>query len=96
MTFQTIVAIDRPGTGLLAFSLVAGRQRNSWSIPVGGSGTLIDALVGDPADHDVAVECNKTVTGLIVEDGRCVGVETADGSTYRAARVWCRPFTSSI
>ena len=86
MTFQTIVAVDRPGTGLLAYSLVAGRQRNSWSIPLGGSGTLVDALVGYLTDHGVAVECNKTVTRLIVEHGRCVGVETADGSTYRGVR----------
>ncbi len=86
MTFQTIVAIDRPGTGLLAFSIVAGRQRNSWSIPIGGSGTLIDALVGYLDDHDVRIECNKTVTRLVVDNGRCVGVETADGSVYRGSK----------
>ncbi len=86
MTFQTIVAIDRPGTGLLAYSLIAGRQRNSWSIPLGGSGTLIDALVGFLADHDVVIACNKRVTNLVVDDGRCVGIETADGSTYRGRR----------
>jgi phytoene dehydrogenase-like protein len=85
MTFQTIVAIDRPGTGLLAYSLVAGRQNNSWSIPLGGSGTLVDALVGYLTDHGATIECDKTVTRLVVEGGRCVGVETADGSVYRGA-----------
>lgn len=86
MTFQTIVAIDRPGTGLLAYSLVAGRQRNSWSIPLGGSGTLIDALVGYLAEHDVPVRCGRTVTELLIDDGRCVGVKTADGSRYRGTK----------
>jgi len=86
MTFQTIVAIDRPGTGLLAYSLIAGRQRNSWSIPVGGSGTLVDALVGYLNDHQVPVECDRTVTRLVLEDGHCVGVETADGTIYRGER----------
>ena len=85
MTFQTIVAIDRPGTGLLAYSLVAGRQRNSWSIPLGGSGRLVDALVGYLADNDVRVVCNQRVSNLVVEDGRCVGVATDDGSVYRGS-----------
>lgn len=86
MTFQTITALDRAGTGLLAYSLMSGRQRNSWSIPLGGSGTLVDALVGYLDDHGVAIECNKTVQSLIVDDGRCVGVETSDGSVYRGRR----------
>ena len=42
---QTFASLDMPGTGLLAISIVAGRQANSWSIPVGGSGKLSQALV---------------------------------------------------
>ncbi len=86
MAFQTIVAIDRPGTGLLAYSLIAARQKNSWSIPVGGSGTLIDALVGYLEDHDVTIECDKTVSRLVLEDGKCVGVETTAGDRYLASK----------
>jgi phytoene dehydrogenase-like protein len=86
MTFQTIVAIDRPGTGLLAYSLIAARQKNSWSIPVGGSGTLVDALVGYLEDHDVTIECNQTVAELVLQDGRCVGVETTAGDRYMAGK----------
>ena len=84
MTFQTLVALDRPGTGTLAYSLIHGRQRNSWSIPKGGSGRLVDALVGFLEDHGASIHCGKTVTELILENGRCVGFETEDGSQFRA------------
>lgn len=86
MAFQTLVAIDRPGTGLLAYSLVYGRQQSSWSIPLGGSGRLIDALVGYLRERDVSILCDREVTRLLIEDGRCVGVETATGEQYRAGR----------
>lgn len=87
MSFQTIVALDRPGTGLLAYSLIAARQKNSWSIPLGGSGTLIDALVGYLTDHDVEIHCDQTVERLILDDdGRCVGVETSSGEQFTARR----------
>ncbi|MGI9607984.1 MAG: phytoene desaturase family protein [Acidimicrobiales bacterium] len=86
MTFQTIVALDRAGTGLLAYSLIAARQKNSWSIPLGGSGTLIDALVGYLADRDVDIHCDQTVEQLIIEDGRCVGVQTSSGERFTASK----------
>ena len=37
--------IDAPGSGPLAYSIVFGRQRRSWTLPRGGSGRLTDALV---------------------------------------------------
>ena len=36
--FQTAQAVDSPGSGLLAYSIVAGRQVQSWTLPLGGSG----------------------------------------------------------
>ena len=33
MAFQTNQAVDVPGSGVLAYSLVFGRQQRSWSIP---------------------------------------------------------------
>lgn len=86
MAFQTLVAPDLPGTGLLASSLIYGRQQRSWSIPLGGSGRLVDALVGYLADHGVEIRCGERVRSLILEDGRCVGVETETGGAYRARR----------
>ncbi len=86
MAFQTNQAVDMPGSGVLAYSLVFGRQQRSWSILPGGSGTLIDALTRYLADHGATILTGKTVTRLLIDGGRCVGVATADGAEYRAAR----------
>ncbi|HZK72818.1 MAG TPA: NAD(P)/FAD-dependent oxidoreductase, partial [Clostridia bacterium] len=63
---------------------IFARQVRSWSIPEGGSGQLTHALVSYLEAHGGSVTCDKLVSRLIIEDGRCVGVETADGDSYRA------------
>jgi len=82
--FQTLQPLEAYGSGLLAISIVAGRQAQSWILPVGGSGELPRALLGFLADHNATVLTGKTVTGLVLENGRCAGVETADGERYLA------------
>ncbi|MFW5904618.1 MAG: phytoene desaturase family protein, partial [bacterium] len=86
MAFQTAQPLDSPGSGYLAYSLAGGRQRRSWSIPLGGSSSLPRALVAAIEARGGAVVTNTLVTGLILENGRCVGVETAGGEQYRARR----------
>ena len=71
---------------MLAYSLVFGRQQRCWSILPGGSGTLIDALTRYLAEHGATIATGKTVTRLILDGDRCVGVATADGGEYRAAK----------
>jgi phytoene dehydrogenase-like protein len=82
--FQTLVPIDAAGSGPLAYSIIFGRQRRSWSIPRGGSGALTEALRAFLEDHGATVLCNRRVERLVVEDGRCTGVETDDGERYLA------------
>jgi phytoene dehydrogenase-like protein len=82
--FQTLVPLDAAGSGPLAYSIVFGRQRRSWTIPRGGSGQLTEALVRVIADHGGGVACDRVVSRLLLEDGRCVGVETEDGERYLA------------
>ncbi|WP_187365693.1 phytoene desaturase family protein [Trebonia kvetii] len=90
MAFQTNQAVDMPGSGVLAYSLVFGRQQRSWSILPGGSQTLVDVLVRYLEDHGSTIVTGRTVTRLILDGGRCVGVEAADSTggrhEYRAAR----------
>jgi len=86
MSFMTVQPPDRPGTGALAYSLVYGRQRHSWTLPRGGSAALPRALAGYIADRGGAILTGRPVAGLIVEGGRCVGVETADGEQFRARK----------
>ena len=81
---QTAVPIDGAGTGLLAYQIIGGRQANSWSIPVGGSGMLIDALVGFLTDHGASFRPDTRVSNLILEDGKCVGVRSTSGEEFRA------------
>lgn len=82
--YQTLVPIDAPGTGPLAYSIVAGRQARSWSIPRGGSGQLTDALVRSIEDNGGNVLCGRRVARLVLEEGRCAGVETEAGDRYMA------------
>jgi phytoene dehydrogenase-like protein len=86
MAFMTMQPPERPGTGSLAFSLAYGRQTESWIIPRGGSGALVEALTRFLQDRGCAIVAEQRVTSLVIEGGRCVGVETATGETFRAER----------
>jgi phytoene dehydrogenase-like protein len=84
MAFQVFQPVDTPGSGVLPYAQVFGRQQRSWSIPIGGSAKLTEALTGYLADHGGTVLCGQRVTRLVLSGGRCVGVETGDGTQYRA------------
>ncbi len=86
IAFMTLHPLDEPETGLLAFSLVAGRQRFSWILPEGGSIRLPLALAAVIEENGGTILTSKTVSRIVVEGGRATGVETADGSTYAASK----------
>lgn len=86
MSLMTVQPPDRPGTGLLAYSLVYGRQQHSWTLPRGGSAELPLALARLIEERGGTILTGKRVSGLVIEGGRCVGVETDDGERYRAGR----------
>ena len=75
---------ERPGTGTLAYSFVGGRQRNGWAIPKGGSGSLPQTLRRIVEKQGGTILTNQPVSQLILENGRCVGVETETGEQFRA------------
>src|SRR5438132_4800104 len=80
----TLQPAERPGTGTLAYSFIAGRQRNGWAIPKGGSWNLPQALRCIIEDHGGTILTNQPVSRLLLEHGRCVGVETESGEQFRA------------
>jgi phytoene dehydrogenase-like protein len=84
MSFATIQPPQRRGTGALPAAIMAGRLKFGWCTPVGGSGALPGALRAHLEDHAGTVVTGALVERFIVESGRCVGVETSDGRTYRA------------
>lgn len=84
MSFMTVQPPDRPGTALLAYSVAYGRQRHSWTMPKGGSIALPRALATLITEHGGMVLTGQRVSALLIDGGRCIGVETATGDRFRA------------
>ena len=84
MAFQTGQPVGTAGSAPLAYSIVFGRQRRSWTIPRGGSGELARALTEVVVQNGGEVRCDSRVTELVLEDGRCIGVLTEDGERHLA------------
>ncbi len=73
------------GTGAQAFSLMV-QVLNGRPIAKGGSGMLSVALSRLVQAHQGVILTNKPVARLMIENGKCVGVECLDGTHYRAAK----------
>ena len=86
LAFATVQDVDRPGTGILPYSVTAGRQEFGWAIPMGGSGMLPVALARLIEDHGGRIVTGAPVVEINVEDGRASGVVTASGDRYSARR----------
>lgn len=70
-----------PMTGRSAYTAIRTTPRK---IAKGGSGALSQALAKYIEAHNGVILTKKMVSRLIIESGKCVGVECADGSSYRA------------
>jgi phytoene dehydrogenase-like protein len=86
LSFATIIDPRRAGTGILPFSITAGRSSFGWATPMGGSGALPDALVASIESNGGRVHVGRPVERVRVEHGRAVGVVTADGEFWAARR----------
>lgn len=86
LAFMTMQPPQRPETARLAYALPFGRQRHSWKVPKGGSKALPEALRHFIEDRGGTIVTGRRVVDLIVESGRCVGVETDDGEVHRAEK----------
>ena len=74
-----------PNTGKQLFSAV-NIQANGRPLPKGGSGMLPVALQGVIEAHGGVILTNMPVVQLIIEKGKCCGVECQDGSQFRARK----------
>ena len=74
-----------PGSYRSALAVVSS-GRNGRPIAAGGSDALAQALARFITAHGGTVLTNKRVTRLIIENKRCVGVECADGASYRGVK----------
>jgi phytoene dehydrogenase-like protein len=86
IAFMTLHPLDEPETGLMAFSLVAGRQRFSWILPEGGSIRLPLALAAIIEEHGGTILTSKPITRIALDGERATAVKTADGAIYEAGK----------
>src|SRR5919201_289678 len=86
LAFMTLQPPENAGTGWLAYSLPYGRQQHSWTLPRGGSGELPAALARLISEGGGTLLPNQRVTEFVLENGRCVGVETERGERFLARR----------
>jgi len=77
--------LQDPMTGRVAY-IPLHQQRESRPLPKGGSGALTDALARFIQAHNGVLLTNKWIKALIIENGKCAGVECEDGSSYRAEK----------
>jgi phytoene dehydrogenase-like protein len=86
LSFATITDVRRAGTGILPFSITAGRSQFGWATSIGGSGALPDALVASIESNGGRVHVGRPVERVLVGNGRATGVVTADGERWEARR----------
>src|SRR4051794_27963910 len=86
LSFATITDVRRAGTGILPFSITAGRNNYGWATPIGGSGALPDALVRSIESNGGRVHVGRPVERVLVRNGRACGGVTADGESWAARR----------
>ncbi len=84
VAMMTIDSIDRPGTGVLPFSLTAGRQQNSWTTPIGGSASLPQSLIRVIEAFGGEVRTNQWIDTFLTDGERVVGVRSRSGDAYYA------------
>jgi len=81
---ENLVSPDEKATGFGVYVFVGFLEAYGIGVPVGGSGTLTDALIASIREHGGEVLANSDVRRVQTRNGRAVGVETTDGRTYAA------------
>ncbi|SCW71830.1 Phytoene dehydrogenase-related protein [Sphingobium faniae] len=81
---EMMTAPDMPGTGLALYLLLGLSHSFEMGTVVGGSRNLTRALQSCFEHHGGTLQTGRTVQRLVVESGRCVGVELDDGEILRA------------
>jgi phytoene dehydrogenase-like protein len=77
---------DAPGTGLTLYLLLGLSHRYRMGTVVGGSRNLTNALIRCLQAHGGTLQTGRAVSRVVVESGRCAGVEMQDGEIIRAKR----------
>jgi phytoene dehydrogenase-like protein len=81
---ELLIAPEEKGTGLALFTMPGFVHTYPSGIPVGGSGALVEALMGCLRAHGAEFRNNSDVAKVVVGGGRASGVRLADGETIAA------------
>ncbi|MEY2800587.1 MAG: hypothetical protein RL513_171 [Pseudomonadota bacterium] len=80
MSFHPLLIGGNPFAVTCAYSLIHALERN-WGVhsAIGGTGAIVDGLVGLLRERGVRIDCHAPVTRIHVEGGRARGVALASG-----------------
>jgi phytoene dehydrogenase-like protein len=81
---ENLVAPDEKGTGIGTYVFLGFLEGYGFGVPVGGSGSLTNALIACIKDHGGQVLAGKDVVKIKTAGGRATGVVTRDGSVFDA------------
>jgi len=81
---ENLVSPDEKATGFGVFVFVGFLEAYGIGVPIGGSGSLTNALIASIKEHGGDVLGSTDVARVTVRNGRAAGVETTDGRTYAA------------
>lgn len=82
---ENLVSPDEKATGIGAYVFLGFLEKFGFGVPVGGSGSLTNALIACIEDHGGAVRANCTVREVVTDGTRASGVVLDDGE-----RLQCR------
>ena len=77
---------EEKGTGLVFYMMIGLAHSYKGGLPVGGSGSLSDALARSIKDRGGEILTGRHVSKVLVEGGKAVGVRTEDGEEFRARK----------
>ncbi|SDZ34366.1 Phytoene dehydrogenase-related protein [Amycolatopsis xylanica] len=80
------VGIDNAGSGVFGWLLAMLAQDVGFPVPEGGASEITAALVRRLASRGGRIECGRRVTGVLVANGRALGVRDHEGVLVRAGK----------
>lgn len=76
---ENLVSPDEKATGIGAYVFLGFLEKFGFGVPIGGSGSLTDALIACIEDHGGAVRANAQVREVVTDGARATGVVLDSG-----------------
>ncbi len=81
---ENLVSPDEKATGIGAYVFLGFLEKYGFGVPIGGSGSLTNALIACIEDHGGSVRASASVREVTSEGGRATGVVLDDGERLTA------------